>query len=73
MTVGELIEQLQGYDSNTIVYFSEPTHDYWRNVLVHEVRNVGHEQVKYSEYHRALQICSYDEDSGDTQSVLVID
>ena len=71
MTVGELIEVLKQYDSNETIFLSERTHDYWRNVIVHEVQGVWQEQVKYSEYHRALQISPSDSDS--SRTVLIID
>jgi hypothetical protein len=71
MKVGELIDALKQYDSNEEVFVSEQTHDYWRHVVVYEVRNVCHVQVKYSDYHRALQIS--DADSDTSKTVLLIE
>ena len=51
MTVGELIEQLQEFDSNMPVKFSYDYGDYWHTEVAPNIQNVETRYIKYSSYH----------------------
>lgn len=60
MTVSALIAELQRFDANDVVVFQYPAGDYWRTQLVSVITEVGENSVKWSEYHRTLEIADED-------------
>jgi hypothetical protein len=56
LTVGELIEQLKGFDKDMEVRFSYNTRDYTRTQVAAAIRNVENSAVSYSEYHEMDQL-----------------
>lgn len=73
MTVGQLIEFLEGVDKDAVVTYSYPSGDYWRSQLASTVQEIGEAKVEYSEYHRQYQVVDCDkEDPDDKDQVSVV-
>ena len=70
LTVGELIEILSEYDKEMPVGFSYASGDYWKTQIVGKASGASEEQVKYSDYHRALELC--DDDDEQYENMVVI-
>ena len=66
MTVGELKEQLEGFDEKTEVVFSYPSGDYWNTTVAKDIDDVEEGSVTYSAYHNTYKVLNdddlYDED-----------
>jgi hypothetical protein len=63
LTVGQLIERLQGLDPSLPVAFSYEYGDYWNTEVAGTIRNVDETAVAFSEYHSMLKIANMDDDS----------
>lgn len=61
LTVGQLIERLQGIDPSTPVAFSYDAGDYWHTEVAGTIRNVDETAVAFSEYHSMLKIANDDD------------
>lgn len=70
MTVGELIEQLQQFDSEMPVKFSYDYGDHWHTNVAPNVRNVTTEFTKYSEYHN-MDMIDEDGESEENECVVI--
>lgn len=58
MRVKELMELLSEFPKDMKVGFEHPSHDYWKSVLITEVRDAERGYAHYSEYHRQLAVPS---------------
>ena len=72
MTVKELKGLLESYNDDDEVFMEQPTHDYWRAVAARPVQEARIEEVKHSNYHNSLVICSEEDYTEDMKSVLVL-
>ena len=62
MTVGELIESLQGFDENTPVVLSYQYGDYWRSICANTVGrdDIDEGEVEWSGYHETWKLSKDD-------------
>ena len=51
MLVRELIKQLQQMDQESVVRFAYNSGDYWRTVILDDIRYVGENYAEISQYH----------------------
>jgi hypothetical protein len=61
LTVGQLIERLQGLDPSLPVAFSYEYGDYWHTEVAGTIRSVDETAVAFSEYHSMLKIANDDD------------
>jgi hypothetical protein len=67
MTVKELIERLECFDSNMEVKFSYNYGDYWKTDVADEISDIEEAQVTYSSYHRTDKIVDRDDEEQDDE------
>lgn len=75
MTVGELKEQLDRFDDDTVVLLAYTASDYWRSPIATRVESVETSEVFYTDYHQCAQEVDRDKDRDedeDTVEVVVI-
>lgn len=72
MTVGELIEQLQQYDSEMPVKFLYPAGDYWRNTIAKTPCEVSENTVEYSSYHDSDVLSKKDNEDTKQESFVAV-
>jgi hypothetical protein len=56
MTVLELIEYLEQFDSNQEVMIAQPSGDYWGTVCASKITEAEEQYVEYSDYHKKYKI-----------------
>lgn len=72
MTVQELIDELQYFDSEMEVEISYPSGDYWGTQIAKPVNYAEEGTVKHSEYHRADKVVDEDSESEDADNRQVV-
>ena len=50
MTKKELVEWLEDFGDEDLIFFSYPAGDYWHSTIVKEVSSIDVVSIKYSEY-----------------------
>ena len=70
MKVAELIGRLQRLPHDATVHIEQPTHNYWRNVAVVELGDVGEADAFYSDYLTSLQLAEPGDDEDEDRKIV---
>ena len=72
MTVGELREQLERFDDDSIVMLAYTASDYWRSPIATRIEDVEESEVFYTDYHGCAQEVDRDKDDDGEDTVRVV-
>jgi hypothetical protein len=73
MTVGELIERLEGIDDKELpVGFSYNYGDHWHTRVVADVTDAEEAEVIYSDYHNMNKMAEDENDDPDNFKIMVV-